>query len=394
MNRTTLIAAVSFVRERDVIIEKPILKSLQNIFLVRNWLLLLFIFSYLPILAQTTDSAAVKAPVVKKKPVITHSAGDSSRPKVRTAPVKRDSSRVSHVKKDSTRAISPLIARAKKDTTRSAIDTAQHKTDSLAVAAVPKVKVPSPYDLYMKKMAEENIFLKPGRPRFVDTNPVRPYRNMDWLIYLMAGVLLVLSLIRLFYQKYFSDLFRAFLNPTLSQRQLKDQLSQSPFPNMLLNIFFAIVLGLYFYLVLYRQQVFPQAEPWLLIPGLIVLVAVVYGFKYTMLRFCGWLFGNTELADAYIFILYLINKILGVLLVPFLVIIAFCTPEIARTFLYISLFFIVLLIIYRYIRSYSLVKQYLSFSKLHFFLYLCAFEVAPVLILTKVLQNIWLTGNP
>jgi Domain of unknown function (DUF4271) len=356
---------------------------LQNIFLVRNWLLLLFILGYLPVLAQTTDSAAVP-PAVKKKPVITRTAADSSRPKARTAPVKRDSAR----------AALPAVARVKRDTTKLLKDTANLKTDSLALAAAPKVKPVSAYDLYLKKISQENVFLKPGKQRFVDTNPIRPYRNMDWLIYLMAGVLLVLSVIRLAYRKYFSDLFRAFLNPTLSQRQLKDQLSQSPFPNMLLNIFFAIALGLYFYLVLYRQQVFPQAEPWLLIPGLVVMVAVVYGFKYIMLRFCGWLFGNSELADAYIFILYLINKILGVLLVPFLVIIAFCKPEIARTFLYISLFFIVLLIIYRYIRSYSLVRQYLSFSKLHFFLYLCAFEVAPVLILTKVLQNIWLTGNP
>jgi len=355
---------------------------LQNIFLVRNWLLLLFILGYLPVLAQTTDSAA--APAVKKKPAATRIAADSLRPKPRTAPVR----------KDSTRAVLPAIARAGKDAARSGKDTAALKTDSLALAAAPKVKPVSAYDLYLKKISQENVFLKPGKPRFVDTNPIRPYRNMDWLIYLMAGVLLVLSIIRLSYRKYFSDLFRAFLNPTLSQRQLKDQLSQSPFPNLLLNIFFAVALGLYFYLVLYRQQVFPQAEPWLLIPGLVLMVAVVYGFKYVMLRFCGWLFGNSELADAYIFILYLINKILGVLLVPFLVIIAFCSPEIARTFLYISLFFIVLLIIYRYIRSYSLVRQYLSFSKLHFFLYLCAFEVAPVLILTKVLQNIWLTGNP
>lgn len=355
---------------------------MQNIFLVRNWLLLLFIFGYLPVWAQTTDSAAATA--VKKKPVATRTVADSLRPKPRTTPVR----------KDSTRAVLPAIARAGKDSAKSGKDSATLKTDSLALAAAPKVKPVSAYDLYLKKISQENIFLKPGKPRFVDTNPIRPYRNMDWLIYLMAGVLLVLSIIRLSYRKYFSDLFRAFLNPTLSQRQLKDQLSQSPFPNLLLNIFFAIALGLYFYLVLYRQQVFPQAEPWLLIPGLILMVAVVYGFKYVMLRFCGWLFGNSELADAYIFILYLINKILGVLLVPFLVIIAFCSPEIARTFLYISLFFIVLLIIYRYIRSYSLVRQYLSFSKLHFFLYLCAFEVAPVLILTKVLQNIWLTGNP
>lgn len=383
---------------RGVILEKPILKSLQNIFLVRNWLLLLFIFSYLPILAQTTDTA-VKAPVVKKKPAVAHTAADSAHPKtVPPAPVKKDAARTAKagndstvktvkVKRDSTRAAAPAAAHVRKDTTL-------QKADRLALAAAPQAKPVSAYDQYLKKISRENVFLAPGKPRFVDANPLRPYRNMDWLIYLMAGVLLLLSVIRLSYRKYFADLFRAFFNPTLSQRQLKDQLSQSPFPNMLLNIFFAIALGLYFYLVLYRQQVFPQAEPWLLIPGLIILVAVVYGSKYVMLRFFGWLFGNTELADAYIFILYLINKILGVLLAPFLVILAFCKPEIARTSFYISIFFIVLLIIYRYIRSYSLVRQYLSFSKLHFFLYLCAFEVAPVLILTKVLQNFWLTGNP
>ncbi|MFY0252796.1 DUF4271 domain-containing protein [Chitinophaga sp. 30R24] len=380
---------------------------------MRNWLLLLFTLGYLPILAQTTDSSAVKVPAIHK-PAVVHTAGDTTRPKMHTAPVKRDSNHTAFVRRDSTRGawvkrdtahaafkrdstrvgfIQPAIP-ARKDSGNLAADTSRHKADSLAVAAMPKIKPVTDYDLYMKKLLQENMFLKPGRPRFVDINPARPFRNMDWLIYLVAGVVLLLSIIRLSYRKYFSDLFRAFFNPTLSQRQLKDQLSQSPFPNMLLNVFFAIALGVYLYLVLYRQQVFPQAEPWLLIPGLVVLVAVAYSFKYTMLRFCGWLFGNSELADAYVFILYLINKVLGVLLVPFVVIIAFCKPEIARTFLYISLFFIALLVIYRYIRSYSLVKQYLSFSKLHFFLYLCAFEVAPVLILTKVLQNIWLTGNP
>ncbi|QJB34700.1 DUF4271 domain-containing protein [Chitinophaga oryzae] len=338
-------------------------------------------------MAQTADSTAVPAPV-KKKPAAARVASDTLRPKPRPA--------ASAVRKDSTRAI-------RKDTVRTATlpataavpaDTGALKKDSAALAAAPRPRPASDYDLYMKKLAQENAFLKPGRPSFKDTNPLRPYRNMDWLVYLVGGVLLLLSIIRLSYSKYFVDLFRAFFNPTLSQRQLKDQLSQAPFPNMLLNTFFALSLGVYLYLVLYRQQVFPQAEPWLLIPGLVVLVAAVYGIKYVMLRFCGWLFGNSELADAYIFILYLINKILGVLLVPFLVVLAFCDVEIARTFLYISIFFIVLLVVYRYIRSYSLVRQYLSFSKLHFFLYLCAFEVAPVLILTKVLLNIWLTGNP
>ncbi|RFS22434.1 DUF4271 domain-containing protein [Chitinophaga silvatica] len=357
---------------------------MKNIFLVRNWLLSLFFFLiYWPLQAQTADSTVPEVPkTVIHKPLQQRVGADSGRPAARTIPVKRDSTHRATVQ----------AAVPKPDSVNVPKDTAM-LADSLA-KATPKVLPPSDFDIYLQKLASTNDFLKPGRNRFVDTNPERPYRDIDWLIYLIAGVVLLLSIIRLSYRKYFADLFRAFLNPTLSQRQLKDQLSQSPFPNFLLNAFFAISLGLYLYLVLFNLQIFPQAEPWLLIPGLILLVVIIYLVKYIVLRFCGWLFGNSELADAYIFILFLINKVLGILLVPFLVIMAFCKPQIANTFLYISLFFIALLVVYRYIRSYSLVKQYLSFSKLHFFLYLCAFEVAPVLILIKVLQNIWLTGNP
>ncbi|MBW8685851.1 DUF4271 domain-containing protein [Chitinophaga rhizophila] len=276
-------------------------------------------------------------------------------------------------------------------TTASAVITALPTDTTLQRRVVP-LHQETTYDLYLKKLQATNIFLKNDKPTRPDVNILRAYEDLDWLVYVMAGVVLLLGIIRLSYLKYFSDLFRAFMNPTLSQRQLKDQLSQSPFPNFLLNSFFVISLALYLYLLMYRQQYIPGNTAWMAIPGLILLVALVYGVKYVMLRFCGWLFGSAELADAYIFVLYLINKVLGILLVPFLVILAFSTPALAKAFMYMSIAFIVLLVAYRYIRSYSVVKQYLSFSRLHFFLYLCAFEVAPVLIITKVLL-VALTGG-
>ncbi|WP_126244560.1 DUF4271 domain-containing protein [Chitinophaga rhizosphaerae] len=280
----------------------------------------------------------------------------------------------------------------------SAQTAALHAADSLKarvadslLAAAPKVHA---YDTIMRSLLEKNTFLsRKGKPVLLDVNPTRKSTGQDWLVYLVAGVVLLLGIIRSSYLKYFNDMFRAFFNPTLSQRQLKDQLSQSPFPNFLLNFFFIISLGLYLYLLMYRLDYPTDAIAWMLIPGLMLLVGIIYLVKYVVLRFCGWLFGSEELVDAYVFILYLINKVLGILLAPFLVVLAFCSPEIASICLYISIFFIVLLVVYRYVRSYSLVRQYLSFSKLHFFLYLCAFEVVPVLIITKVLL-LWLTGNP
>lgn len=347
---------------------------------MRNGLLLLFILilSGLQLFGQT-DSAGnsaskvnstVQDTVVRKAPVRKKTVTDSARLAAKPKPANA----------------APAVKPATADTSKAAADTVlQQPTVAL--------RRESAYDVFLRSLARNNMFLQANKPRYYDLNTPRPYKDLDWLVYLVTGIVLLLGIIRMAYLKYFSDLFRAFLNPTLSQRQLKDQLSQSPFPNFLLNAFFVVSLGVYLYLLMYRQQYIFNADAWLLIPGLVLLVAVIYLSKYLVLRFCGWLFGNADLADAYIFILYLINKVLGILLVPFLVILAFCQPEIARAFLYISLFFIILLIGYRYVRSYSVVKQYLSFSKLHFFLYLCAFEVAPVLILTKVLL-IWLTGNP
>lgn len=331
---------------------------------MRTWLLLLLIVTCsLNVPAQ--DSTARKPAVTTiKKPV---------KPVVR----------------DSTKHKTPAVLH--KVTADSAHTAFIHRSDSLKVAAGPGIHA---YDTIMQSLAKTNRYLNTtGKPAHYDINHLRPDQQQDWLIYLVGGTLLLLGIIRTSYLKYFSDLFRAFMNPTLSQRQLKDQLSQSPFPNFLMNAFFVISLGLYLYLLMYRLNYPTDAIAWILIPGLMLLVGVIYLLKYIVLRFCGWLFGNEELIDAYVFILYLINKILGIMLAPFLVILAFCKPEIAQTSLYISIFFIVLLVGYRYIRSYSLVRQHLSFSKLHFFLYLCAFEVVPVLIITKVLL-IWLTGNP
>lgn len=374
---------------------------------MRNGLIFLFIFIFngLQLYAQT-DSAVRKAPANSQAPARRDTgirrATAPARPAVKKDTTARRSTATRPAatrttgSRDTTRrstASSSVRKPAGKAIAKPGADTAKARTDTVLQRSKVSLKKESAYDSFLRDLAAKNVFLQPNKPRYYDLNPLRPYKDMDWLVYLVSGVLLILGVIRLAYLKYFSDLFRAFLNPTLSQRQLKEQLSQSAFPNFLMNAFFVISLALYLYLLMYRQQYITNPNALLLIPGLIVLVAVIYVAKYLVLRFCGWLFGNADLADSYIFILYLINKIVGIILVPFLVILAFCQPEIANTFLYISLFLIVLLVGYRYVRSYSVIKQYLSFSKLHFFLYLCAFEVAPVLLLTKVLL-IWLTGNP
>lgn len=220
---------------------------------------------------------------------------------------------------------------------------------------------------------------------------LRKYKSQDAIFYTVLMLFFLLGVIRISFSKYFHDLFTAFLNPTLSQRQLKDQLSQTPIPSLLLNVFFAISTGTFIFLLLKQYHYFEVSNPIYLIPIFILLIAVIYLFKYIFLRLSAWLFGFTDLLSNYIFTLFLINKIIGIVLLPCILFIAFAPPNWASASISCSLVFISSMLIYRYVRAYGLVRHHISFSKFHFFLYLCGFEIAPVLILGKVVL-IWLNG--
>lgn len=243
-------------------------------------------------------------------------------------------------------------------------------------------------------LTHNKLFLETGDPLSDLSHLVKKDETTqleDQIFYILMGIFFLLAIIRIAFRKYFSDLFKAFFNPALSRRQLKEQLFQTPFPAFLLNLFFNISVGLYLYIVLWHFNYITPDHPLYLIGIFILLFIFIYLVKYIFLRFSGWLFGYPELMNSYIFTLYLVNKILGVVLLPFILILAFSPPVLGKIALNISIIIIILMIVYRYVRVFPTVQNQISFNKFHFFLYLCGFEIAPILIIGKLVL-IWLNG--
>ena len=117
-----------------------------------------------------------------------------------------------------------------------------------------------------------------------------------------------------------------------------------------------------------------------------ILLAILYGVKFLFLRFSGWIFNVKEATSTYIFIVYLINKISGIILVPFVIIIAFADQAVISVAVTTSLLILGLLFSYRYLISYAPVRKEIKVSAIHFFFYLCAFEIIPLLLIYKVLM--------
>jgi hypothetical protein len=120
----------------------------------------------------------------------------------------------------------------------------------------------------------------------------------------------------------------------------------------------------------------------------VAILALIYIGKFVLLKFTGWVFNLSKATDTYIFIVFLVNKMLGILLLPFLVLIAFYGGQAQQVFVTLSLILIVVLFAYRFIFSFGPIRAEIKVNPFHFFLYLCAFEIAPLLLIYKVLLSV------
>lgn len=226
-----------------------------------------------------------------------------------------------------------------------------------------------------------NFRVKP----FVVPTGLKVFRGKETIFYVVLGLVLVFALLRLAFAKYFYDLFRVFFRTTMKQRQIRDQLMQTPLPSLGFNLFFIASAGLYIDFILFHFGVRPVDNFWLLYFYCCIGLAAIYLGKFIGLKISGWLFNMRQAADSYIFIVFIINKVIGIFVLPFLVLLAFTAEPLRSIAMTLSWCGIGLLFLYRFILGYSAVRNEVRFNLFHFFLYICAFEVAPLLLIYRLL---------
>lgn len=211
----------------------------------------------------------------------------------------------------------------------------------------------------------------------------KEWEGKETWFYSIVGLLFMVGLFRSGFEKYLHDLFRLFFNTTMKQRQIREQMIQTPLASALLNVFFVISSAFYICFLLQYYQVIEPEQFWLIFLYAILFIAAIYVVKFIWLKLAGWLFNMQEAADNYIFIVFIINKIIGIFLLPILILMAFSNEDILEVTLVISWIGLAGLLIYRFILTFAAVRNQINVNLFHFFVYLCAFEIAPLLLIYK-----------
>ncbi len=265
------------------------------------------------------------------------------------------------------------------------MDSVLQQPDSVIQAmdsAYISLPVPVKKSPVLENVLKENIFLNSTAPPVPVFQQPRKYIQKEMLFYILAFILLLLGILRFSFSRYFNNLVRVFFNTSLRQNQLTDQLLQAKLPSMLFNLFFVIISGWYLYLLLnyYGAATY---DNWNALLVCISSVLIIYLVKFCSLKFAGWLTGYSQEAETYIFIVFLINKIIAICLVPIVIIMALSGIGLVKITVIISFIMITVMMLLRFFRSYGLLQARLKVSGLHFFLYIVGIELLPLLLIYK-----------
>ncbi len=208
--------------------------------------------------------------------------------------------------------------------------------------------------------------------------------DKDILFYAVIALIFLYSFLIQIAPQYIAKLFSQFSQSSLRMMQNREQLLQNSLASFIMNIGFVVSFSLMMTLVIFNAHLLP-INFWEGFFYMCLFFLGLYIGKYICLTIAGYIFNTIELVQTYIFVVFMINKVLGILLIPFIGILAFAKPFLHPFAIWGASLLMVLLLLYRYLFSLTSVRNKLHVSSFHFFLYLCAFEVIPLLILYKLI---------
>lgn len=260
--------------------------------------------------------------------------------------------------------------------------------DSARQTSIPS-SFHGPYGPLVMHYVQAHPYFKAGEKSLRLHSLERKPEPREWIFYLFTGMLFYLAFLRISFPKYFSDLFRVFFNSSLRQKQIREQLIQEQLPSLLLNLFFVVSGGAYLFFLLSQKGLAGAYEKWIFLGACILLLAAVYLVKFLAMRALGWIFGRREVVETYLFVVFMVNKMAGMALLPFSIFLAYTAAEEASTTVFLSLLVLGVLCVYRLVRGFSAIHKTFRINQLQFILFVAAFEVVPILLLYKGLSSLF-----
>lgn len=207
------------------------------------------------------------------------------------------------------------------------------------------------------------------------------------LLIVHLSIALLITILVTFFRPHLGRAYRAFLNDNLLAQLQRERESGGGLPYYLFYGLFMISGGLFLYLLTTYLGYTVAPSPLESLAWSVVAVAAFFLAKHLVLGLIGYIFPVSKEVGLYSMTIITFNLILGLFLAAGNVPLAYAGEELQPFIAYGLLAAVGAVYLFMSLRGLFIGSRFLAFHKFHFLLYICTVEIAPVLILARLISS-------
>jgi hypothetical protein len=267
----------------------------------------------------------------------------------------------------------------------------QFVEDSLAMVYVQKPDSLRP-NKFLNEMLSANLYrgtnfldLHNKTKSLVREGHTRTTRD-PWIIIIILGLMVYTAILNRIVGHDIGNVLQAFYNKRILTQVSKEDSLLNSWAFLGLFLLFGFTFGLFLYQLASYYDVFYSINGIQLFISLSLLIIVLFALKLLILRFIGFVFNINKVVGEYIVILYLTYFNIAFVFLPVALCFSLMSANYIPYLLGVALVMVVVIFIWQYLRSSVSIISNFRFHKFYLFVYLCALEICPILILIKALN--------
>ncbi len=206
-----------------------------------------------------------------------------------------------------------------------------------------------------------------------------------FLLITNMGALLLLAVLLTLFRAQLGRAYRAFTNDKLLNQLQREREVGAGLPYYLYYGFFMINAGFFIYLISRYYGVSVAEGPWRSLLYCIAGISGLFIAKHLLLGIIAAIFPVQKEASLYNFTIVIFGIILGIVLLVANLLLSYVPEEYSWHLLMGTLGIIALVYLFRYLRGLFIAERFLLFHKFHFLLYICTVEIAPAVVLARLI---------
>ena len=307
----------------------------------------------------------------------------------RNIPAKQDSLAVGRAQHSDSIPIRPQHMAFLDSVAQASAERDKFVSDSLATMYImPDPNRPNQLVEYLFKNAlyKGNTFLDiPFNPKKkTGEGHVRKSRD-PWVIIMIAILLIYTALLNITLGPDIKGVFQSFYSKRSAQFD-KEERRINPWAFIGLFLLFASTFGLFLYQLAGYKNVYYNISGVQLFTAMALIIITLFSLKFLVLKIIGFLFDIDAVVSEYVTTLYLTYFNIAFVFLPVVVCFSLLAAQLIPFLLDTAYVLIAVIFVWIYLRSSVSIISNFRFHKFYLFIYLCALEICPILILIKVLN--------